>query len=87
MAEGQPKYKDVFAGKNPHTGRPYFKRVKISGEASCEPPSIDELPPSGVGKLNANRPLVPVDPDKMEREWDRSKSRKGRPPIGGALDD
>lgn len=28
-----------------------------------------------------------VDPKKMERDWERATSKKGRPPIGGAQDD
>lgn len=37
----------------------------------------------------SSRPNNPygVDPKKMERDWERATSRKGRPPIGGAQDD
>lgn len=31
--------------------------------------------------------LYGVDPEKMESDWERATSKKGRPPIGGAQDD
>jgi hypothetical protein len=43
-----------------------------------------ETPNSG-GELASNP--YGVDPKKMESDWKRATSKKGRPPIGGAQDD
>lgn len=40
-----------------------------------------------VGSGGKARNLYGVDPEKMERDWERATSKKGRPPIGGAQDD
>jgi hypothetical protein len=49
MEKGRRQWKNVFVGKNPDTGRPYFGRVKVPvlkpGETPPEPPDMETLPP------------------------------------------
>jgi len=40
-----------------------------------------------LGQARKNVTVGRADLEKMERDWERATSRKGRPPIGGAQDD
>jgi len=79
-SENKPKakWKNVFVGKNPDTGKPYFERRRVIVHNAGEMPSIDELPPPGFepGELTTTLPerMGSVTVDQIEADV-----RKGGP--------
>lgn len=89
------KTKNVFVGRNPDTGKPYFERKKIpiiTPENSVDfQPSIDELSSTDEPVFKTKEEAVKFDTEKrlkkMDEAWKNAHSKDGRPPIGGAQDD
>lgn len=77
--ENRPKtqWKNVFVGRNPDTGKPYFERRKVVIHEAGEVPSIDELPPPGFepGELTAKLPENIPDITPNQVVVDSKKSR------------
>jgi len=80
----------VITGCSPE-GKLYFSNKKvpiITPENSGNfQPTIEELPPTDEPlfktKEGAKKYALK---QKMERDWEKATSKKGRPPIGGAQD-
>jgi len=58
----EKEYRNVFIGKNPDTGRPYFERRRVRKPRPKDPdnvPTVEELPPLGAeGSLSEKRPII-----------------------------
>lgn len=84
-SEGKPRqkyeWKNVYKGRNPDTGRPYFERVKVKIQDPNTPPEepVSDL----ITQEEHNRRVA----EKMAKDWDNATNKDGRPPIGGAQDD
>jgi len=77
MTEGEPKkpakkteWKNVFVGRNPDTGKPYFERRKVTK------PEPGEMPPDELDGLSKTPParLGRVTPEQLEKS-----AKKGWP--------
>ncbi len=75
------EWKNIRVGTSPE-GKPYFERRKVKIPDPTKPPEE----PRAEGLLTKEE-LEKRRAEKMARDWDRATSKKGRPPIGGAVDD
>jgi hypothetical protein len=90
MTEGSPGkktvWKDVFVGKNPDTGRKYFKRVKVTAPKSTKNKDSSSktkmrTPRVEKNRGNYNADIVGDAMDKRDEEKERNvRVAKGLPP-------
>lgn len=68
--------------ENEESVEEYFRRIGFIPEGARGPTKEDRI------RIEQALGRIPkVDPKKMEEDWNRATSKKGRPPIGGAQDD
>lgn len=76
-------WRNVFIGQNPVTGKPYFERRQVVVSGSSTPPEDPPLDDGLISEDEHRRRML----EQAEKDWNNATSKKGRPPIGGAVDD